>query len=70
MSLGSNNQFCLGKKWDFEYAIHSLRDQWCKTFTDAVLLIDAVLQKLFQLAKLKIGMEKNPKHLPISFNSD
>ena len=41
MSLGSNYQLCLGQQCGIEYAIHTLRDQYSKTSTDAVLLIDA-----------------------------
>ena len=39
--LGSNYQLCLGQKCGIEYAIHTLRKQYEKTDSDAILLIDA-----------------------------
>ena len=41
MSLGSNYQLCLGQKRGIEYAIHTVRDQYSKTFANAVLLRNA-----------------------------
>ena len=40
-SIGSNYQVCLRQKRGIEYAIHTLRDQYSKTSSDAVFLIDA-----------------------------
>ena len=41
MSLGSDNQLCLGQKCGIEYAINTLRDQYSKTSADALFLVDA-----------------------------
>ena len=41
MVIGSNYQLCLGQKCGIEYAIHTLRKQYEKTDSDAILLIDA-----------------------------
>ena len=39
--IGKNFQLCLGQKRGIEYAIHSLRNEFRKPETDAILLIDA-----------------------------
>ena len=41
MVLGWNYQLCLGQKCGMEYTIHTLRKQYEKTYSDAILLIDA-----------------------------
>ena len=40
-NLGKNFQICLGRKCGIEYAIHSLRLEFEKPETDAILFIDA-----------------------------
>ena len=40
-SLGKNFQLCLGQECGIEYAIHSLRNEFEKPGTYAILLIDA-----------------------------
>ena len=41
MVLGLNYQLCIGQKCGIEYAFHTLRKQYKKTDSDAILLIDA-----------------------------
>ena len=36
MSLGSNYPLCLVQKQGIKYAIHTLRDEYSKTYADAV----------------------------------
>ena len=41
MVLGLKYQLCLGQNCGIDYAVHTLRKQYEKTDSDAILLIDA-----------------------------
>ena len=71
MVLGLNNQLCLGQKCGLEYAIHTLRKQYEKTNSDAILLIDA--ESAFNSLNRNQGLKKIaiicPSILPAIQNS-
>ena len=62
MLLGSNYQLGLGQKCGIEYAIHTLRDQYSKTFADAVLLIDA--ENAFNSLNRKLALKNSKNTCP------
>ena len=69
--LGSNYQLCLGQKCGIEYAIHTLRKQYERTDSDAMLLIDAenAFNSLNRMLALKNFANICPSILPAKQNS-
>ena len=54
-TLGKNFQLCLGQKREIEYVIHSLRNEFEKPETDAILLIDA--EKAFNSLNRELALK-------------
>ena len=69
MVLGSNYQLCLGQKCGIEHAIHTLRKQYEKKDSIAILLIDA--ENAFKPLNLALKIFANicPSILPAIHNS-
>ena len=54
-NLGKNFQLCLGQKFGIKYATHSLRNEFEKPKTEAILFIDA--ENAFNLLKTELALK-------------